>query len=39
MDWFDEDKLKRRKIDKNIRDAVWLKYMGKKPKENVTVVR
>ncbi|MDD4121177.1 MAG: HNH endonuclease signature motif containing protein [Clostridia bacterium] len=30
MDCFDKDKTKRRKIDKNTRDAVWLKYMGNK---------
>jgi hypothetical protein len=29
MGWlFDDDKPKRRKIDKNTRDAVWFKYMG-----------
>ncbi len=30
MSWFEDDKPKRRKIDKNVRDAVWLKYMGNK---------
>jgi len=28
--WLDEEKPKRRKIDKNTRDAVWFKYIGNK---------